>query len=63
MNFLNWFIVIFGWATVVLLVVMGLSGCQSFTPGPFNKDTFQDGQCYAKYGGQWGYCDRNGNSK
>lgn len=44
-----------------LLVVFFLTGCYSM-PGPhmYNIDKEQDLMCYAKFGGQWGYCDKDG---
>lgn len=42
-----------------LVFLFFLTGCQTYASGPFNHDMAQDPDCYAKYGGQWGYCDRS----
>lgn len=42
-----------------LVFQAGFFSCASMPSGPFNHDHMQDPSCYAKYGGQWGYCDRS----
>jgi len=42
-----------------LTIIFTMNTCATYTHGPYNHDTFQDPSCYAKYGGQYGYCDRS----
>lgn len=42
----------------IFLLAFFLTGCYTLPSGPFNHDDLQDPECYAKYGGQWGYCDK-----
>lgn len=42
----------------IVVLIYFLSGCTTWQSGPYNRDLPQDPACYARYGGQLGYCDQ-----
>lgn len=42
---------------IIVISLMMLTGCCSFTPGPSTTSEIEDKDCLTKPGGQHGYCD------
>lgn len=48
----------------VIILFLFLVGCASHPDGRmYNHDEEQDLDCYAKFGGQWGFCDATRGNK
>lgn len=45
---------------LVVIVMVIATSCSSLEHGPYNRDKEQDLQCYSRFGGQYGFCDKGG---
>ena len=45
-----------------IIIILMLTGCGYEPIREFNLDDTQDGSCYGKFGGRYGYCDVTRNS-
>lgn len=41
------------------LIFLFLTGCVSQVHGPYLHESIQDGPCYARYGAELGYCEKD----